>query len=351
MANMSYASKPMTYAPNMSTNKGPVYTPPPVYKAPAPAPVYRASTPQVQQSQPQAQPQSDPRQDAINSQTDAFNQQIDDDYQSTLGQINTQEANLNAQGATATAAVNDQAQSYRNAFNDQSATALNNLTTEGEQIGQQKKTAIQESRDLFRETQQQNSRYLSAAGLSSSSVAAALAEKLGVATARRIAGISDSADSLYRNIEQERSNVTNYAAQKMTEIEKEVQGQIAQIQSSLVQGLNQLNASRQTAASEKAKGRSALLTQAQTAVANLQYDAQKFAQSLQMWKEQNTQKLSTALSTDYSQMYGNTLTQMNQQAAQYPGMQFSTTQNLPGGGKITASTKNKTDDEEETLFK
>lgn len=229
---------------------------------------------------------------AINNQVDAGNQQIEADYQNYLSSLTNQESSINSQAGVANQGIDTNASQARTGLQNQQATGIQGLDTQAQTANTQAASATQQARDLYRQVQQQNIAQLSGLGISSSSVSEALAEKLGVETARRIAGVTGSQQEILQNITKEKANLNDYVANKMSDLDSQVSQQKAQIQSQLMDGLNQINQARQVAASDKAARRQDLLINAQNAIATLQQQAQAFSQSLQTWQAQNTQKFS-----------------------------------------------------------
>lgn len=238
-----------------------------------------------------AAPQATPQNNGIQNQLDAGNSQIEADYQNYLSALNNQQSSLNSQGDLANQSIDNQAASAKTALQQQQAVGQQGLDTQANTANKQATTATQQARDLYRQMQQQNVAQLSGAGLSSSSVAEALAEKLGVETARRIAGVTGSQQEILQNIDKERSTLNDYVSGKLTDLSNQVSTQKATIQSQLVDGLNQINQARQVAASDKAARRQDLMINAQNAIASLQSQAQQFAQSLQLYQQQNASRL------------------------------------------------------------
>lgn len=276
------------------------------YKAPAPAPTPSVNRSPVQQSYstpapsqssysaPQAPQQQSSQYQDINDQVEDFGAIIDRDYEVALSGLNSQEEELRGQAKSAEGSIQAGAVPVRSAIADAQTQNMQGLQGEEVKAQTQSKSAIQQARDLFRETQQQNIAQLSGLGLSSSSVNEALAEKLGVETARRIAGVTNSTNEIMQNISKERTRVETFFKNKVTELESNLQTQLASVQQGLISGLNQINQARQVAAADKANRRQELLSRAQTAVIQLQTDAQKFSQSLQAWNAQKQASLSEA---------------------------------------------------------
>lgn len=254
----------------------------------------------------------------MNQQASEGNSFIDQDYEIAMGALAGQEQALQGQANTAIGTIGNEAAATRTQLGQEQATkeqsaqsSLSNAETQG-------KTAMQQARDVFRQTQQTNTAQLSALGISSSSVSEALAERLGVETARRIAGITGSIDEVRQNTTQELGRIKNYYAEKSTQIQEWAANEKAKIQNSLVQGLNQINSARQQAASDKAKARSNLLSQVQNQIFSLTQQQQQFDQSLQQWAAQKAEAL-TPIAQDPN--YLNNLIAQSQKLNQ----QFSTT--------------------------
>lgn len=236
----------------------------------------------------------------IQDQLSGGNDQIERDYQSFLGQLQGQEDALRSQQPLSQQKVEAGYAPAITAVKEQQASKVAGLDSSASTVEQQRQSQLQQARDLYRQIQQQNIAQLSGMGISSSSVAEALAENLGVETARRIASSSQSADDVIRQIDRERINVNEFAKQKLTDIETQKAAAIAEIQNQFVQGLNQINQARQIAANDKANRRQDLLSQAQQAAYQIEQNAKNFQQSLQMWQAQTQAKLSEASKIDFS---------------------------------------------------
>lgn len=216
---------------------------------------------------------------------------IDAGYNDYASQIDTQEGNVRRSAADATAGVDTSAQGARTQLNNQLATNNQSYDEQTQKATRQGANAMQQARDIHRQLQQQNVATLSANGLSSSSVAEALAENLGVETARRIAGVTGSRDEVLQNIAKEKTNQANFVKQQLSDLEGKVTTMKNSIQTKLLNDIDSLNNQRNVAASQKANARQQLISDAQGRVADLQANAQNFAQSLEMWQKQNAAKL------------------------------------------------------------
>jgi hypothetical protein len=287
----------------------------------------------------------------VTNQLNSGNDIIDRDFQNYMSQLAGQENDLRAQSPLAEQKVNNAYTSATNSLNQQVQGKQQTLDTQQQQTATQEKSALQQARDLYRQTQQQNVAQLSGMGLSSSSVAEALAENQGVETARRIASVSSSAQDVYQNIQKERANLQDYVTTRTQELEQEKASQMAQIQQQLMQGLNQINSARNSAAVDKANKRQELLQQTQSAVAQLQAKAEEFQQSMQQWAAQNNAKLQAAASTDYSQHFNSFLQQLPGLTQMLPqGYGAEASLNMPGGGKFTVKPQNQKKDETTQLL-
>lgn len=288
------------------------------------------------QPQPQAPAGNDIIQQDINRTVDDFGAIIDRDFESALAELGAQEQNLRGTADVATQNVNTQARQAKTALQEQQGTALGGIQTQEQTAQKQSASALQQARDLNRQLQQQNIAQLSSLGISSSSVSEALAERLGVETARRIAGVTGSRDEILQNLQAERSKINNVAAQKLSDLEQTVGAQIAEIQNNLLSGIRQINVARDTAARDKANRRAELLSSAQSQIAQLKAQQARFQQELEAAAQRRQQSvdqtlnLLTSTPADFSNLTSNV--QALTPALQATGLQFS---NISPSGKFT----------------
>lgn len=247
-------------------------------------------------SSPVQQQQQQPYQQ-IQQQQDNGNAQIDDDYNQSMGMLDSAQSGLQGQASSSSAQITNDAASVRTSLGAQQATGEQGVQSSLSTSEKQGTSAMQQARDLFRQTQQSNNAQLSALGISSSSVSEALAERLGIETARRIAGVTGGLDEVRLNAVNELGRVKNYYAEKKTQLDENVRIQKDQIQQSLMQGLNQINSARSQAASAKSEARANLLSQVQTQIYQLTTQQQQFDQSLKTWATQKSAAL-TPLTTN-----------------------------------------------------
>lgn len=292
----------------------------------------------------------------INQQVNDLGSIIDRDYETAMGALASQEQGLRGQADVAGQAIQSQYGQAKTAVGEERATRESGITTQEQTATRQQASSLQQARDLYRQIQQQNIAQLSAAGLSSSSVAEGLAEKLGVETARRIAGVTGSTNEILQNLAGERTRVQTYYQQRLSDLEQTMTTQKAQIQQALIEGLNQLNSARNKAASDKSNRRQELITNAQSSLAQLQAQAQNFQQSLEQWQAQRAATLQQAQQfvlnpTDFSQL--NNYAQQVSQLPQIGGFQAVPTFDPTSGGYVKPGVsyqKKPANQDEEALF-
>lgn len=269
------------------------------------------SNPVTQQQQQQQQPYQQ-----IQQQQDNGNAQIDADYNSAMSMLGGAEEGLRGQASTAEGQITNEAAKTQTTLGEERATREQGVQSSLSTAEKQGTSAMQQARDLFRQTQQGNIAQLSALGISSSSVAEALAERLGVETARRIAGVTGSLDEARLNATKELGRVKDYYAQRVTQLQTDAQLQKQQIQQSLMSGLQQINSAKSQAASDKAQARSNLLQQVSSQIYSLQTQQQQFEQSLKLWAEQKQAALTPIVQDpNYLNTLMSTANTFNQQFA------------------------------------
>jgi len=231
------------------------------------------------------------REEDINRQTGDFQAMVDRDYETTMSGIAGEEKGFREQAGTAESKIKAQYGTAKTSIGEELATRETGLAGEEQTAATSAKTAQQEARDMFREIQQQNIAQLSGLGISSSSVSEALAERLGVETARRIGGVTGTFNEIKQNIAKEKTRIQTYYKQRVTDLEENMAVGIKEIQDSLMGGLRQISQARTVAATDKANQRTEIWSRAQTALAGLKADAQDFAQSLEEWERKRTASL------------------------------------------------------------
>lgn len=224
---------------------------------------------------------------------------IEQDYSNALGALAGQEESLRGQAGTAQGQIENEAGSVRTQLGKEQGTAETGIQSNLSTAETQGASQLQQARDLFRQTQQGNIAQLSALGISSSSVSEALAERLGVETARRIAGVTGSLSEVRQNATKELGRIKDYYQSRLTDVTNQVATQKANIQNSLMQGLNQINSARNQAATDKSRSRAELLNNVQNSIAQLTQQQQQFEQSLKQWASQKQAAL-TPIITDPS---------------------------------------------------
>ena len=225
---------------------------------------------------------------------------IDRDYEQAMKDLGAQEGELSTAAKTAEEKARGELGPAKSTLASEQSLREQALGSQKTSAVNQAQSAIQQARELYKQIQQENIAQLSGLGLSSSSVSEALAEKLGVETARRITGVSQSLNEVLSNVSQEGNRIKNYYTQKTAELEQTLNTNVANIQQSLMAGLRQINSAKQLAATDKANRRAELLRNSQQQIFNLQQNAQNFALALQTWQQQRQATIDDAQRQLYS---------------------------------------------------
>ena len=295
-------------------------------------------------------PGNDIRGADVQNQLNAGNNIIDRDFELALNELSVQEQGLYRQADQSKGEITSQGNRARNVLQEQRDTNLAGVSREEQTAQKQADSGLQLARDLFRQLTQTNIANLSAAGLSSSSVAEALAERLGIETARRIAGITGSRDEILQNAAQEKTRIEKVFGQKKLEIEGMITQEIGKVQQVLMQGLDTINNARRAAAVDKANARERLLADAQSRVAELQAQAQEWNYELQQAaaKRQAALDESINLFTATPQDFSNLTKNINAiaPALQGTGLDFGIDVNKRGEMGIQFSSPKREEDED-----
>lgn len=243
----------------------------------------------------------------INQNSSDLQSQADYEFEQALNYIGQQEGAAN-QRATADISAQEAAGTKASNLAQQSReTNLQGLSQEQATAETQAGTGLRDARDLFRQIQQSNIAQLSGLGISSSSVSEALAERLGVETARRIAGISGSLSEVRQNIEKERTRVNTVYQQKLGEIKDATDTAIGRIRANLSQQLADLGQARGQAAIDKARARTDIVVNARNQVQQIQNQAYQANQAVEQAAAKRDEALNQAKQfmfqpTDFSGM-------------------------------------------------
>lgn len=285
----------------------------------------------------------------INDQQNNGNSQIDEDYNQAMSMFDQAQSGLQSQAGTANAQISNDAAGVATSLGAEQSTKEQSTNTSLQTAETQGTSAMQQARDVFRQTQQQNNAQLSALGISSSSVAEALAERLGVDVARRIAGVTGSLQEVRQNTVAELGRIKNYYSEKKTQLDQNVQIQKQQIQQSLMQGLNQINSGRNQASAAKSEARANLLSQVQQQVYALTAQQQQFDQSLKQWAAQKSAALTPiAQDPNYLNTLMNTANTFNQKFAA-TGFSFTPEVSYDSKGQMTGKVVSGKKQEEDPL--
>lgn len=229
--------------------------------------------------------------DNVQQDTDTYSSLIDQDFNNTISSLQGGEQALRQQASIADQQIGND---YDNTLNELGYAEQGAVTGQEGQLRTAEQTAesaLRQARDLYRQTQQSNIAQLSGLGLSSSSVSEALAEKLGVETARRIFGVTGSLGEVRQNVTKEISNIKDYYSKKKVELKKVADLERSKIQQSLMAGLQQIQGSIGQAETAKAQRRYELLVSARDAMNEINQRAQEFDQSLQRWASERSNSL------------------------------------------------------------
>lgn len=279
----------------------------------------------------------------VNQNTGDQNSSIDAEFEAALNDLSNQESNLRGQAGQATNVLQSESAKTGSQIGQENQRNIQGLNEQGTTAQKTASGGMQQARDLFRQIQQQNIAQLSGAGISSSSVAEALAERLGVETARRISGISGSLEEVQNNIAKEKTRVNQVFQDKLTQLQSDTQNQIAQIQQSLQEGLSQVASLRGKAAVAKAQDRSQVAIAARNQIQDIQLRAQQASQALSDAAAKRAQALDEAQKTMFRPTDFSGLNQYVQNVGTLPQVggfqavpQFNSTQ-VAGQGFINPS--------------
>ena len=275
----------------------------------------------------------------LEGQQSNMNAQIDADYDQAMSMLGSAEQGLRGQAGTAEGQITNEAASTRTSLGAEQATKEQGVQQNLSTAETQGTSAMQQARDLFRQQQQTNNAQMSALGISSSSVSEALAERLGVETARRIAGVTGGLQEVRQNATQELGRIKNYYSEKATQIQDWVANEKAKIQNTLIQGLNQINSSRGQAASQKSQARAGILQQVQQQIFEITQQQQQFDNSLREWAAQKSAALTPiAQDPNYLNKLTATAQTFNQQFAP-TGFSFTPELSVNAKGEMTGQIK------------
>jgi vacuolar-type H+-ATPase subunit I/STV1 len=277
----------------------------------------------------------------VNQSVNDYSQIINQDYENSMSALGNQESGLRGQADIAQQQIGNEFNQTQTQLGNEQAVGVQGVQGQVQTAETGAKSAMMNARDLFRQTQQSNIAAMSGLGISSSSVTESLAETLGIETARRIAGISGSLQEVKQNASKELSRIQTYYQERKTMLEQSKTLEISKIQQSLMSGLDNLNAARNTLAVDKAKQRYELLSNARNSIDAINQKAQDINQSLQSFLAQKAQAMTQIVSNpQYLANLQNSQAVMNQNFAPSG---FSYVPNFDVNGKATGYTLRKKD--------
>jgi hypothetical protein len=252
---------------------------------------------------------------AIKQNFNEYNSVIDQEYEATMNSLTREESNIRSQAQTSEQQIENENAEVKTQLGKEQATNVEGVNQKLSTAETESKSQLQQARDLFRETQQQNIMELSGRGISSSSVAEALAERLGVETARRIGSISSSLGDIRINAKQELGRINNYYSEKMTNLEREKGVQMQEIRNALMSGLNKISTSRDIAAVSKRRQLVDLAQQARQAISDISQEYEKFKQSLYKWGVEKSLAIQPIAAGKFEEVFGKQLANVQQSYA------------------------------------
>lgn len=229
---------------------------------------------------------------------DDYNALLDRDYEISMGEYNNQESSLRNQSSTAQMQIGNEFDAANTQLNREQTTNIEGVQGEVKTAESEAQTASRQARDLFRQTQQANIAQLSGLGISSSSVTEALAETLGVETARRLGGITGSLTEVRQNASKELGRINNYFEERKTQLASSKATELSKIQQSFTDALSSINSARDRSANDKARQRTDLLYNARSAVEAINNQAVKFQESLDTWAKSKSDSLKMITASD-----------------------------------------------------
>ena len=167
----------------------------------------------------------------------------------------------------------------------------------------EEKSQIAQARQLYNELRQSGLTRFGGA----SSTGEAYGELLGRTTAQQMGETKQQFGNLYQDIEKEKANINDFYAARKTNLEKEKQLRLQELKNEFDNSIRQINTQKQVLDAEKAARRIAALQEYSAQARQIQYESQKFAQQVDMWKAAKDEAIKTA-------------TQFNAKSFTIPGM-------------------------------
>lgn len=286
----------------------------------------------------------------INQQTEDYSALIDQAYNDQMAQFATQEQGVSGSATLANQTAEQGMKGAQTAYEQDAATKETAQQTNISTAQKQGATATQQARDLFKQTQQSNIAQLSGLGISSSSVAEAMAETLGVETARRIAGVTGSVQEVVQNATAEVGKIKGYLSTKIAQLTDELKIKKDEISLWARQQVDTINNARNQAATAKAQQRLELFSNAQNLVANLTSQYQTYQAQLQQWAQQKTATITPFTnSQNVIQAFNDNMnTLQNQYSPTEYNISGTLGQSTTGKYSSSFNVKNKTTEDDET---
>jgi len=231
-------------------------------------------------------------------------------YAGVAAQLNAQEQSLRSQLPETLSQLNTQGEEMKQPYTEKLQTGQAQLAQNETATRTAEQNAMQQARQLFNELSQYN---ISRFGGGSSAGPAAM-ELLSRSTQQQFGNVTQNASENMQKIMDAGRSLTDFVTTSKASIDKQVKDKVSQAQQWFNDQLNQVNANRVMAESDKAAKRYEALTTRQTFINNLQTTAYNYKAQLASWYQQTAATLQTQ-AKDYT-VPNVTTDQLVSQAAQ-----------------------------------
>jgi hypothetical protein len=231
------------------------------------------------------------QQAALDAQKASQQQQLEQDYNNTLAQYDSEAGTIGGNYNTAAGGLKG---GYDQAVSDVSGAqtqALNDISGTRDYTNQTADSALNQARKLANELQQRNNSQLSAMGISSSSVAEGLGEGLSRDTYANINNIVQNRDTTLTKLKQQEDATNKYYTDNLNNLKQNYQTQLNDLTTKRDALLNQLSSNKSLLANQKFQYSQSLSQQYNQALQQLNQQAQSFAANLQYFTDQKVSAL------------------------------------------------------------
>lgn len=219
--------------------------------------------------------------------TDAL-AQLEQDYLATVGGLNDLGSQTRAGGAqaltdlgTARTSAKGQADLLQTNANDQLGLQTAQANTGAE-------SALASANRAYQELGQKNNAYLSAGGISDSSVAQALEQQLGAGTSLAINQIQSNKDGYLKALDTEMTRVKGYVTQQVNDLEGAYNTAVDNVNLELNSALGRINTAKGLAENQKSQARQNILNNVQGTLQQIQVQAANYGDALKAFAQKQT---------------------------------------------------------------